>query len=179
MRVFSIVFLFLVLVFLDSPGRADDAKPFDLKILNAPVDEYSVDLTKMHDFMKSHQEKEQKIELLNLDLQEAKIEVELREKRAALGKSVQFNDNSSKTDLKSNNSGDNNKLKTQAVLDVGNEVKSIFITKSSKEAVLNVDGGELTVKEGDKVGDSIVKEITSNAVTLVNGNNEITKLAIK
>ena len=86
MRVFSMVFLFLVLVFLDSPGRADDAKPFDLKISNAPVDEYSADLTKMHDFMKSHQEKEQKIELLTLDLEEAKIEVELREKRALLAK---------------------------------------------------------------------------------------------
>ena len=177
MRVFSIIFLFLVLVFLDSPGRADDAKPVDLKTSSALGDEYSADLTEMHNYMKSEQEKEQEIQLLTLDLQEAKIEVELREKKAVLGKSVQFN-NSSKTDLKSNNE-DDNKPKIPAITDEGTEVKSIFITKTSKEAVLNVDGGEMTVKEGDKVGGSVVKEITSNAVTLINGNNEITKLAIK
>ena len=177
MRVFSIIFLFLVLVFLDSPGRADDAKPVDLKTSNALGDEYSADLTEMHNYMKSEQEKEQEIQLLTLDLQEAKIEVELREKKAALGKSVQFN-NSSKTDLKSNNE-DDNKPKIPAITDEGTEVKSIFITKTSKEAVLNVDGGEMTVKEGDKVGDSFVKEITSNSITLINGNNEGTQIAIK
>ena len=71
MRVFSIIFLFLVLVFLDSPGRADDAKPVDLKTSSALGDEYSADLTEMHNYMKSQQEKEQKIQLLTLDLEQA------------------------------------------------------------------------------------------------------------
>ncbi len=177
MRVIFMGFLFLL---FNSPGviHADDGKPFDLKTSNASASEYSADLTKMHDYMKTQQEKEQKIQLLTLDLEEAKIEVELREKRAALGKSVQFNDTLSKTDLKSANAEDS-KLKSSGISEGGIEVKSVFITKSTKEVVLNIDGGEMTVKEGDKVGDSIVKEITSNAVTLINGNNEITKVAIK
>ena len=179
MRVIFMGILILLLGLFNSPGavHADDAKPFDLKIPNGHSDEYSADIAEMHDYMKTQQEKEQKIQLLTLDLEQAKIEVELREKKATLGKSIQFNDSSSKKSLKS--AGDDaSKLKTPTVSDGTTEVKSVFITKSSKEAVLNVDGAEMTVTEGEKVGDSVVKEITSNAVTLINGN-EITKIAVK
>ena len=180
MRVIFMGFLILLLGLFNSPGavHADDAKPFDLKIPTAHSDEYSADIAQMHDYMKSQQEKEQKIQLLTLDLEQAKIEVELREKKAALGKSIQFNDSLSKKSLKSAGA-DVTTLKTPTVSDGTIEVKSVFITKSSKEVVLNVDGVEMTASEGEKVGDSVVKEITSNSVTLVNGANELTKIAIK
>lgn len=59
------------------------------------------------------------------------------------------------------------------------EVKSIFITNTSKEAVLVADGSELTVKEGDNLGGVKVKAIDSKGVSLVRANNEEFRILLK
>ena len=180
MRVLFMVFLFLAFEFFNSPGilHADDEKAFDLKLSSVPADEFSGDLAQMHDFMKTQQEKQQKIELLSLDLEQAKIEVELRQKRVALGKYMDESGYSQIAAQKAVNSSDN-KFKSVTVTDTDPDVKSVFVTPSYKEAILEVDGSEITVKEGDKIGAVTVKKIDSNGVTLVKENNEEIKINIK
>ena len=156
---------------------ADDTKAFDFK---APADrdnEFSTELGQMHDYMKIEQEKQQKIQLLALDLEEAKLEVALREKMSVLGKSLKLSD---KSTVNSNDNPDSdNKLKASISSDPAIEVKYTFITKSAKEALLSVDGADMKVKEGDKIGRETVKTITPNGVVLVNVNKEETNVGFK
>ena len=180
MNVLFIVLQFLVFVFFSNQGvlYADDTKPLYLKISSVSGNEYSADFIQMHDYMKSQQEKQQKITLLQLDLEEAKIEVELRQNRVALGKYMGVDDYSPLAAQKAVNAPEN-KFKSVFVTDADPEVKSVFVTPSYKEAILNVDGNEITVKEGDKLGGVSVKKIDSNGVTLIKENNEETTINIK
>ena len=178
MRVFFMVSLFLMSGIFNSLGSADDTKPYDLTLSKAPSDDYSADLTQMHDFVKSQQEKQQKIDLLTLDLDEAKIELELRQKKVALG---HYMDSAAYPPLGGPTAGKSGEGKLRAVVenDSDPEVKSIFITNTSKEAVLVADGSELTVKEGDNLGGVKVKAIDSKGVTLVRANNEEFRILLK
>ena len=178
MRVFFIVSLFLMSGLFGGLGRADDDKALGLTMSKTPSDDYSQDLSEMHDFVKNQQQKQQKIDLLNLDLEEAKIELELRQKKVALGHYVDTSNHppvAGKDDAKN----DGGKLKDVAGNDIDPEIKSIFITNTTKEAVLVVDGSEITVKEGDNLGGVKVKNINSNSVTLIRDNKEEFKIVLK
>ena len=179
MKVFFVSLVFIVGgLYSQGNGYADDTKAFDLK---APADrdnEFFSELGQMHDFMKIEQEKQQKIQLLTLELEQAKLEVALREKMSVLGQSLKLNDKSS-TVNSNDNSDPDNKLKAPISSDPSVEVKYTFITKSAKEALLSVDGVEMKVKEGDKIGRETVKSITPNGVVLVNVNEEETNIGFK
>ena len=71
------------------------------------------------------------------------------------------------------------KLRAVVGVDSDPEVKSIFITSTSKEAVLVADGSEITVKEGDSLGGVKVKAIDQNSVTLIRNNNEVFRIVLK
>jgi len=96
----------------------------------------------------------------------------------ALGKYMDESGYSQIAAQKAVNSSDN-KFKSVTVTDTDPDVKSVFVTPSYKEAILEVDGSEITVKEGDKIGAVTVKKIDSNGVTLVKENNEEIKINIK
>jgi len=180
MRVF--VFLVFLLFSLGVVGpsvvMADSGKGADFKLENASSEDSSPELQEMREYMKNQQQKQQKIALLSLDLDEAKIELELREKKLALGHYMEAGNSSFVASQKGANGADN-KLKAVVGNDTDPEVKSVFVTNTTKEAVLEADGSQITVKEGDNLGGVKIKKIDSNGVTLVRENNEEFKIAIK
>ena len=176
-----VLFCFLLIVFgIGSPivSRADNEKSSDFKTDNVLNVDDSPQLQEMREYMKNQQQKQQKIALLSLDLDEVKLELELREKKAALGHYLQTGDYPLMAAQKTIN-GQDSKFKSVGINETDPDVRSIFVTNSYKEAVLDADGSEVTVKEGDNIGGVKVKSIDPNVVTLVRENNEEFKIAIK
>jgi len=180
MKAFVSICFLLILLGASGPGSAlaDNTKPMGIKSEDVSKEDNSPELEAMRAYMKNQQQKQQKIQLLTLDLDEAKLELELRQKKAELGKLAGLGNFSSSVALKATD-GSENKMKTALVSDIDPEVKVVFVTSSYKEAVLSIDGNEITVKEGDKFGGVRVKEINSHGATLVRENNEEIKIAIK
>jgi len=180
MRVF--VFLSFLLIVFGVSGNgvagADSKNLTDLKMENVSNEDNSPELQEMREYMKNQQQKQQEIALLSLDLDEAKIELELRQKKADLGHYMDTGNYPLMAAQKGTIGGDN-KLKAGVVSDTNPEVKSVFVTNSYRVAVLDADGSKVTVKEGDNLGGVKVKKIDSNGVTLVRENNEEFKIAVK
>ena len=175
----NFIFLFFFLVF--TPGLANAQTSAGQAELTPSVpskEESSSELEVLKEYAKNQQQRQQRIQLLSLDLDEAKLELELRQKKVELGKLSGLGSFSSNSALKSSG-GPDNKIKAAVVNDFDPEVKTVFVTDFYKEAVLGVDGNEITVKEGDKLGTVTVKEITPNGVVLLKEDNQQVKIAIK
>ncbi len=179
----NLIFLFCFLVLSSGQVNAQTSanatvNQVELTAADSSKEEFSPELESMREYMKNQQQRMQKIELLSLDLDEAKLELELRQKKAELGKLAGSGAFSSNSVLNSSNSTDS-KFKSATINYSEPEIKTLFVTDLYKQAVLSVDGNEITVKEGDKIGAVTIKEINSIGVVLLKEDNQQVKIYIK
>jgi hypothetical protein len=96
--------------------------------------------------------KEEELQLLQLDVDRLKLEVEKKKAMVELGRIPADGRDPAATDV--------SELRSSPVL------RALFITTGHKEAVFDVNGRELCAGEGGDVDGRIVKDISANGVTL-------------
>ncbi|MBF0490607.1 MAG: hypothetical protein HQL15_08355 [Candidatus Omnitrophica bacterium] len=134
-----------------------EALQMESTLLAIPQSHSNDDFQEMDDFIKQENERLKDIKLLNLDLERANLELKRREIEQ---KMVQLNKADGAVSLEGE--GDSDTQSNRPVI----KLLGTFASASLKQAVLNVNGTSVHVKEGTDMDSFVVGSISPQAVII-------------
>ncbi len=123
--------------------------------------EGAVNLSDARDQVREEQRREGEIQMMRLELEKLKIELETRQTKASIG----------------NIGGVSSSMDRTMPVDI--DVESIVLMPSEARAVIRIDGERRSIKENDTAGIYLIKKINREDVILIDNKGVELTLSVK
>lgn len=123
--------------------------------------EGAVNLSDVRDQVREEQRREGEIQMMRLELEKLKIELETRQTKASIG----------------NIGGVSSSMDRTMPVDI--DVESIVLMPSEARAVIRIDGERRSIKENDTAGIYLIKKINREDVILIDNKGVELTLSVK